>query len=409
MTARKKKPEKKLPGNPGAGSSLRNAAEEQLARSPAQDSGLPCRTTDELIHELQVHEIELEMQNEVLREAQLALEESRDKYLDLYEFAPLGYLTLNDKALVTDTNLTGAVILGTERNQLVNARFSRFVAENDADTWHRFFSKTLKQGEKQNCIVTLRRSDGSVFPARLECIRVSSGDGGTITVRLVISDISDFKRMEDVLHQALAEKGVLLAEVHHRVKNNLQIITALLDLTRMRIPDPVTSAILMDLVLKIRTMAQIHTRLYESKQFDKINIGSHIRDQVTDLSSVYLKSGPEITCTIDAEDIALSVDRAIPLALVINEALSNAFKHAFRGRSSGTILVNLWQEAGNIHITIKDDGIGVPEDLDIDRTTSLGMKLIRNLVQQLQGSLTVQSTSPGFRVDIEFPVVPKER
>jgi two-component sensor histidine kinase len=159
--------------------------------------------------------------------------------------------------------------------------------------------------------------------------------------------------------------------------------------------------------MKIKTMAQIHTRLYESKQFDKIDMSGHIRDQVADLSNIYGKSGPEITCTVEAENFSLPVDQAIPCALVVNEAVSNAFKHAFQGRRQGTLVVSAHQEGGNIHIGIEDDGIGIPKDLDSYHTTSLGLKLIRNLVGQLQGTLAVESSGRGSRVTIDFPLKTK--
>lgn len=133
-------------------------------------------------------------------------------------------------------------------------------------------------------------------------------------------------------------------------------------------------------------------------------MGAQIRDQVADLSNIYGQSGPEITCQVDAEDLYLPVDQAIPCALVVNEALSNSFKHAFRKRRFGTIRVFARMEDGMIHIRVQDDGVGIPQDVDIDRATSLGLKLIRNLVQQLQGTLTIESASPGTAVNVDFPL-----
>jgi len=158
------------------------------------------------------------------------------------------------------------------------------------------------------------------------------------------------------------------------------------------------------MMMKIKTMAQIHTRLYESKQVDKINMGDQIRDQVADLSSIYGRSGPEITCQVNAEELNLSVDQAIPCALVVNEALSNSFKHAFKGRRQGTITVSARLDNGRIHICTQDNGIGIPKKVDVDRATSLGLKLIRNLVQQLRGTLTIENTKPGTSVNIDFPL-----
>ena len=217
-------------------------------------------------------------------------------------------------------------------------------------------------------------------------------------------DITDRKRSEEKLVASLQEKEVLLREIHHRVKNNLQLITGLLDMTRMRTQDETTTGILTDMMLKIQTMAQIHTRLYESKQFGKIGLTGQFRDQITALSNIYSHKGHEISCEIHAEEIFLPVDQALPCALVMNEILSNSYKHAFKGKKHGTIDVSAVQENGHIRITVKDDGIGIPPEFDISHTTSLGMKLIRTLVKhQLKGSLRINSHH-GTEMIVEFPL-----
>jgi two-component sensor histidine kinase len=155
-------------------------------------------------------------------------------------------------------------------------------------------------------------------------------------------------------------------------------------------------------MMKIKTMAQIHTRLYESKQFDKINMGGQIRDQVADLSIIYGRSGAEISSEIDTEDIFLPVDQAIPCALIVNEILSNAFKHAFKGREHGSLKVSTTLAGDDIRIIVRDDGVGIPKDMDVYQTTSLGLKLIRNLVMQLNGSVTITGDH-GTEVTVNIP------
>ena len=218
-------------------------------------------------------------------------------------------------------------------------------------------------------------------------------------------DVTDRKHAEEKLIASVQEKEVLLREIHHRVKNNLQLVAGLLDMTRMRTEDESTNSILTDLMLKIQTMAQIHTRLYESKQFGRINITGQIRDQVTALSNIYSHKGHEIICEIPSQEVILQVDQALPCALVVNEILSNAYKHAFKGRKKGKIEISAVQENGQIRITVRDNGIGIPVDFDISRSNSLGLKLIRTLVQhQLKGSLMVKSQN-GTEISMEFPVI----
>ena len=133
-------------------------------------------------------------------------------------------------------------------------------------------------------------------------------------------------------------------------------------------------------------------------------MGGQIHDMVADLSSIYGKSGAGITCQVNAEDLSLPVDQAIPCALTVNEVLSNSFKHAFTGRKEGTIAITARREGDNVHISVQDDGIGIPENVDVDRATSLGLKLIRSLVQQLRGTLTIESSDRGSNVTINFPL-----
>ncbi len=162
------------------------ASHDQLIRSEA---------------DLRTHMIELETQAEELRKSHLAFEESRDKFLDLYDFAPLGYLTLNDKACIMGVNLTGAKLLGIERSKLLKAPFSKFVAEKDADPWHWYFLNVLNQEEKRICTLMLTQRDGSAFPARLEGIRITDSDG-TNTVRITFTDISDITHVEETLRDS---------------------------------------------------------------------------------------------------------------------------------------------------------------------------------------------------------------
>jgi len=222
-------------------------------------------------------------------------------------------------------------------------------------------------------------------------------------------DVTERKHSEERLIASLEEKEVLLREIHHRVKNNLQLTSSLLDMTRMRTRDKGTSSILTDIMMKIQTMAQIHTRLYESKVFDRIDMEAQVREQLASVSTIYSSGKTEITTTIDFPRIYMPIDQAIPCALVINEILSNAYKHAFRGRETGTVEIAGVVEGDRIRITVRDDGVGMPEGFDISRASSLGLKLVRNLVQQqLKGTLGIKRDH-GTEVIVELPISTPER
>jgi PAS domain S-box-containing protein len=230
--------------------------------------------------------------------------------------------------------------------------------------------------------------------------------GDTVVGRVwSFRDITDRKHAEEKLVASLQEKEVLLREIHHRVKNNLQLISGLLDMTRMNTQDESTNGILTDVMLKIQTMAQIHTRLYESKLFGKINLPAQIQDQITGLSSIFSDKGHEISCEINSRDVFLPVDQAIPCALVVNEILSNAYKHAFKGRKHGTIEISVSQENERLMITVRDNGIGLPDNFSIRHSNGLGIQLVKTLVErQLKGSIMFTSEK-GTEVRVEFPVI----
>jgi len=184
-------PDEKIP--------LRAEAEARLAKAaPPQ---VPGRSDKELLHELQVYQIELEMQNEELRRMQVDLEESRDRYADLYELAPVGYLTLTDTSLIAGINLTGAALLGEERQRLVQRRFAGFVAAGDSDRWHRFFLGVLQHDDRQSCELDMQRGDGSSFSALLDCIRTGKA-GEAQRVRIILNDISKRKQDEQAIRKS---------------------------------------------------------------------------------------------------------------------------------------------------------------------------------------------------------------
>ena len=149
----------------------------------------------DLLHELQVHQAELEMQNENLRQTQVALEESRDRYVEFYDFAPVGYLTLNSDACITEINLTGAALLGNDRAKFMNRRFATLIAPEDRDYWHVYFMSVLQQDSKQTCELSMLCRDGSHLEVQLDALRHAEKNA-TQTVRIVMTDITERKKVE---------------------------------------------------------------------------------------------------------------------------------------------------------------------------------------------------------------------
>ena len=215
-------------------------------------------------------------------------------------------------------------------------------------------------------------------------------------------EIAERLHSEKRLKAIIKEKDVLIREVHHRVKNNLQVTSSLLDMTKRRAKHPETADLLSEAHAKIFTMSLIHSQLYQSDRFDEINMGRFIRDLVSQLSQLY-GSDKVVQIKYKTPDIYLSVTQAIPCALVVNEIISNAYKHAFNNSKNGRIRITLEEkENQEIHLNIEDDGTGIPDRIDIENTETLGIKLIRNLVTvQLKGKLQIHCTN-GTEIDITF-------
>jgi len=154
----------------------------------------PTKSADELLHELQVYQVELEFQNDELRRSQVALEESRDRYVDFYDFAPVGYITLSYAGMINEINLTGASLLGVERSRLINRNFASFVCREDADRWHEYFLTVLQQDTKQTCELGILHCDGSRLAVRLDSLRLDK-DGQVPVARMVLTDNTERKQV----------------------------------------------------------------------------------------------------------------------------------------------------------------------------------------------------------------------
>ncbi|MEJ2638306.1 MAG: histidine kinase dimerization/phosphoacceptor domain -containing protein [Desulfosarcinaceae bacterium] len=213
-------------------------------------------------------------------------------------------------------------------------------------------------------------------------------------------------RQNEKLMTSLKEKDLLLKEVHHRVKNNLQVVASLLDMTRYRSREPIVSAALLGARSKIQAMALIHTQLYRKQSVDFIDMHQQIQDLYQNLRILY-PVGTRIHFHLDADDIHLSVTQALPCALIVNELLSNALKHAFTEHCAGNIYISFKQpQEGKLHLSVSDDGCGLPEGMAVEQVSSLGLKLVRVLViEQLEGTMRLES-NPGAAFHIYFRASP---
>jgi PAS domain S-box-containing protein len=233
-------------------------------------------------------------------------------------------------------------------------------------------------------------------------------DTGRLTNVVVIdTDITLRKKMEEQIRSSLEERGVLLREIHHRVKNNLQIIISLFNLQTHYVQDPVASKALRDGQNRIKSMALIHERFYQSDGLSRIDFDDYIRRLTDNLLQSSGITSEKVVLDIVSEKISLDIDTAVPCGLIINEVVSNSIKHAFNDGRKGKIIIqfNKTDEA-SYRLVIADNGIGLPEGFDLESSDSLGIQLINALTDQIDGKLNIENSN-GVKYIIDFKTVHK--
>jgi two-component sensor histidine kinase len=205
---------------------------------------------------------------------------------------------------------------------------------------------------------------------------------------------------------ALKEREVMLQEIHHRVKNNLQVIASLINMQSRTLVNTATRLALQQCRSRVETMSQIHEMLYQSKDYAQVPFAKYAKDLATRVLSASGGSNTAIALQFDLEDLSLPVDTAIPCGLILNELVANSIKHAFPDAASGKIRIELRRVAGHeVLLSVSDDGIGIAPEYDIDKADSLGVQLVITLVEQLDAHLEIVRR-PGATFRITFPVEP---
>jgi two-component sensor histidine kinase len=215
-------------------------------------------------------------------------------------------------------------------------------------------------------------------------------------------EIINRTQAEARVQTALNEKEVLLKEVHHRVKNNLQVISSLLNLQAGQISDPKTVDVLRESQNRVRSMALIHEKLYQSDDLARVDFGGYLQNLVNTLAQNYRVKSERLSIKVNSDNILLNLDTAIPCGLIVNELVSNSMKYAFPAEFDGTIEVSCRQAQGGWYrLVVCDNGVGLPAGFDFAKSPSLGLKLVTSLVNQIEGQLVVDG-KPGTRFEINF-------
>ncbi|MCJ7680195.1 MAG: PAS domain S-box protein [Candidatus Aminicenantes bacterium] len=326
------------------------------------------------------------------KQVEVDLRESEEKYKTLIRTSPDAVTVMDLDGFITYVSDQMLKIHGySQKEDLLGKSAFDLIALEDRIKARLNVQRTIKQGLVTNVEYCFLHQDGSRFIGELNASVIRDSADQPKMLITTTRDITEKKKAEEELRKSLNDKDLLLQEIHHRVKNNLQVISSLLDMTDLQITDSRCSSLITNAIAKIQTMTFIHSQLYQSDRYDRIEMGTHVRELINYLTILY-GTGKKFTSHVRINKVYLPLTQAIPCALVLNELISNAFKHAFASRKEGTVEVKMdLTEDDRVKIRVRDDGIGMDENFDLKETTSQGLKLVRNLVEkQLKGTIRIQ-------------------
>jgi len=351
-------------------------------------------------------------------QADSVLHAGKEQFCRLLEKLPAGAYTCDPEGLITYFNPHAAQLWGRAPKlkdpvDRFCGSFKLFATDGSPIAHdHCWMALALKMDTEYNGHeIVIERPDGQRLTVLAYANPIHDEAGTLLGAVNVLVDISDRKRAEIALREsearvkvALHEKEVLLKEIHHRVKNNLQIVCSLLSLQRDAIQDPQLRELFHESERRIRTMALIHETLYQAPDVARFHLAHYLRTLGAELFRAYGVEPQRIALTSCIEDVVLSLDTATPCGLILNELLSNALKHAFPNGQRGDIRIELQAEHDQkVILRVVDTGVGFPAELDFRQTDSLGLQLVCALTAQLQGTITLERHS-GTAFTVTFPL-----
>ena len=312
---------------------------------------------------------------------------SEKKYRELADLLPQTVFETDINADLTFMNVYAFEMFGYSQEDIDNGlNILKLIVEEERPI-SRNKIKNVLEGQVTGDEYTAQRRDKSLFPIMLYSNPIINDDVHE-GFRGIIIDISDLKNAEEKIFASLKEKEVLLQEIHHRVKNNMQIISSLLSLQANHTGSEEAAEVLNESRGRVKSMAMIHEKLYHSHNLSQLNIGEYLNNLVKHILSSYSSVSSRITSNVEVDDIYLNIDTALPMGLIVNELVSNCIKHAFKD-GTGCVNVNLSPDEEGYILTVSDNGVGLPEDIDPFESNSLGLKLVNSLSIQLEGELEV--------------------
>ncbi len=349
--------------------------------------------------------------------AAVALPVGADPLLELaFEQAPMAVVIIGLDGRFARVNRAFCTLLGYERDELLGRRFIELTfpdaVEHDKDVFERLVS-----GRSTYVRIAKRQIHrlGHLVETTVNVGRVADAGGATLFLVAQFENMTEARReaealearaaMLEQLRQTGEERAVLLREIHHRVKNNLQVISSLLNLQARQTGDLPTRAAIEDAQSRVRSIAVIHEMLYQTPDLARVDMQEYVGHLARLLSHSF--GAREIALEVRCEKVVLPVDQAVPCGLILNELLTNAFKYAFRplGVGGARIVIEMVRVEHEMRLSVADNGVGLPPSVDPQTTPTLGLSLMRMLAQQLRGKLEARADG-GTVVRVSFPLEP---
>lgn len=371
------------------------------------------RSAGDLERRVRERNRELEQQKaaalDLAREAEAArvrAEKAQAQFRSLLEAAPEAMLVADPAGRILLSNGRARQLFGYSPEEMTGADLGLLLpgwegAEPGAPSWFRpaFLAQAGKAWE-----AAATAMDGTRFPAEISLSPIESEQGSVVIA--AIRDITARKLAEEASRKSLLEKEALLKEIHHRVKNNLQIVSSLLRLQASRIRDEKDRDMIRESEERVNSMSLIHEMLYQGKDLSRIQFGDYVGNLAAELLQTYATGPGQVRLDMRVAPVDLDINWAIPLGLIINELVSNALKYAFPGGREGTLMLGLSAQGGRLVLEVEDDGVGLPPDFADRRSGSLGLQIVDSLSRQLggEGVFGVGEGRPGTRFRLEVPL-----
>ncbi|NQY73608.1 MAG: PAS domain S-box protein [Candidatus Margulisbacteria bacterium] len=320
----------------------------------------------------------------------------------IFDNAAMGIMILDVKRKIIQCNFSCQRLLGYEDSEMVGKNIKSLLYQRDKARDDYFFIM-LAEGKRDSFKVETRFicKNGVVLDTTLTVSICRKETLKHPLIVAIIEDISKRKNAENKLRKSVHEKDILLKEIHHRVKNNLQIVTSMLNIKANSIQNQHIKKVMEDCRERVHAMSLIHETMYQSPDVSQVDFTKYIKNLVNMLFIAYNTRADEIKLSLDVEDIFLSLDSAVPCGLIINELVTNALNHAFPKGRQGIVSVSVYRKVNLIHICIQDDGIGIPPEIDPNAASSFGLYLVHVLVMQIEGELSV-NVEKGTRLQLTF-------